>query len=101
MSLGQRRSSISRRPTAVDVSDENIFAFKSDPLDDLCQQLARSSDERKSLRVLIGSRCLADEHKIRLTISRRMNYLRPARIKFTPCAIPYFPPNVLNGFAGV
>ena len=79
MRLRQRRRTVARRTAAIDIADKNVLAFETDALDDLCQQLARATDKRKSLIVLVrypGPR--------RQTSGRPANFRSSARSALRP-----------------
>src|SRR5262249_27221818 len=59
------------------VRDEHVLALASDRLDDLREELTRPTDEGEALFVLVSSRCLADEHQLRLRAPLSENDVRP------------------------
>ena len=95
------RLTICGRPAAIDIPDKNVLALEADAFDYLSEQLSRTSDKRKSLRVFVSARRFANEHQIRLEIPRRMDNLRPARVKLAPRAIAYVRPYVFDSFARI
>jgi hypothetical protein len=77
--LVPQRRSVLRRPTLHDVADVDAAAGDAEPLlDHLGQQLARASDERDALKVLLLARPLADEEQIRGRVAVAEDDLRPA-----------------------
>ena len=59
---------IARRPALQHVGDENVLPREADAFQQLVEELARAADERQALAVLFGSRRLADEHHIGVSV---------------------------------
>jgi hypothetical protein len=58
------RIAVVGRPALQGVGDEHIAPLHADLPEQLLQQLPCLSYERQALKVLVGSRCLADEHQL-------------------------------------
>lgn len=57
------RITISGRSALEDVGDVDLFAAHPDPTQELVEKLARRTDERETLEILVLTRSLTDEHQ--------------------------------------
>src|SRR4051812_7783951 len=63
------RVSVAGRPALENVRDEDVIPLQPDPLQQIGQEAAGAAHERQALPVLLGPRCLAHEHQVRVGVS--------------------------------
>ena len=100
-SFFESRLPIAGRPAAIDVSDQNVFAFETNGFDDLRQQLAGATNERFALRILVGAGRFADEHQTRFVISMSIDDLRASFAQAAALAVAKVAPNVCQTLFGL
>src|SRR5258706_4605859 len=92
------RLAIARRPAAIDVADQDVFALHANRFDDLGQQLTGPADERSALGVFISARGFTYKHQTRLVISMSIDDLCPTFAQTATGAIAHVPPYILHAF---
>ena len=75
--LGQRIA-VAGRSAHENVRDVHLFAREADALEQLLEQLARCTDERDALLVLVEARRFADEHQVGIWIAGTEDDLCPS-----------------------
>src|SRR6266404_64693 len=99
--LLEGRLTITRRPAAVDVANQNVFALHADRFNDLGKQLSSAADERFALRVFISARSFPDKHQTRLEVSKSIDDLRSSFAQTAAGAVTDITPHILHPFDGL
>jgi len=87
---------ISRRATAINVADDDIFTLHSHRFDHLREQLTSAADERFALQIFIGAGGFTDEHQPRFVISMGVHNLRTTRTQTATCALADVAPDIFQ-----
>src|SRR5258708_38391758 len=96
----ERRLTIARWPTAIDVANQHFFAFQPDGFDYLREKLTGAADKWFSLSVFISTRSFADKHQTRFMIAMRVDHLRAPFAQAAARAVTNIVPDVFERLAG-
>ena len=90
--------SIAGRPTPIDITNQNVFTFEPNSLDNFCQKLARASYERARLLILISPRRFTYKHQASTAIALSMDDVCSTLMKRASRAVSNVRPYLLETF---